>query len=377
MQTIDLDICRYQAIQGIYAKQGDVGRKFRVRITDCGIDFPVPEGAKLSVWYSGTSGEGNYSEIAGKSAFTVEGSTVTVEMIAQMLMNKGGGTLCLIMNNEDGSQLGTWTIPYFAEAVPGMDSKSADQYYTAFSESVTKAVQAAQRSEELAEEIGTHNMFNKAMVHERHGIGATGYTLDQVLSNIYNKMENSSNIIVDFLRGEDVKSDDLVRFSLGEGSNWMVLITRSKNTYGSMFAWQYGKDTVVTKVRTMYGNGWSDWKPLIPDVTEGSWVELWVNKAENSAFPAQKVTVPYGYKRLVIKFRHSIWYGHPTMVNVFNGELGICDFPSGAAGDKLRDHTCRFANRINEATISFQSGVLNGALNDNGAIPIAIYGVKY
>ena len=128
MQTIRLDICRYQVSEGICVKQGDVGRKFQVKVTDCGEDYAIPAGAKLSVWYSGTSGEGNYSEINGVSAFQVEGNTVTVEMIAQMMMNKGGGTLCLIIHRADGGQLGMWSIPYLVEGVPGMNSKAAENY---------------------------------------------------------------------------------------------------------------------------------------------------------------------------------------------------------------------------------------------------------
>ena len=88
MQVIHLDIAERGAPPLILAKQGDVGRKFRAVITDQGEPYPIPENAGLSVWYSGTSGEGNYSSVGGKSAFTVSGNTVEVELITQELTVK-------------------------------------------------------------------------------------------------------------------------------------------------------------------------------------------------------------------------------------------------------------------------------------------------
>lgn len=126
MQTIKLHIFEISVTPTLFAKQGDVGRKFKAVITDGTEGYTIPADAVLSVWFSGASGEGNYSSIGDRSAFTVSGNTVEVELITQMLKNKGQGALCLVMNNADGSQIGTWNIPYEVEAVPGMGSAPAD-----------------------------------------------------------------------------------------------------------------------------------------------------------------------------------------------------------------------------------------------------------
>lgn len=137
MQTIYLDISNKGAIPTIYAKQGDVGRKFSVVLTDSGIPYVPPVGSVFSAWYEGDSGEGNYTDIGEKSAFSVNGNKVTVEMISQMLSNDGDGVLCIVLNALDGNQLGSWNIPYICEFVPGANSEEAKSYYTAFSQAVS------------------------------------------------------------------------------------------------------------------------------------------------------------------------------------------------------------------------------------------------
>ena len=132
MQAIHLDISKELEPVKILAKQADIGRKFMAVITDNAEPYRIPDNVTLTVWYSGTSGEGNYTKIGEKSAFAVSGNTITVELITQMLLNKGGGKLCLVMNAADGTQLGMWDIPYITEGIPGADSEEAKQYFTAF-----------------------------------------------------------------------------------------------------------------------------------------------------------------------------------------------------------------------------------------------------
>lgn len=162
MQIIKLDISRYDVPETLCAKQGDVGRCFQVVLTDSGEDYPIPEGAWLSAWYSGTSGSGNFSAIGEKCAFAVNGNTVTVELIAQMLQNRGGGNLCVILHSADGSQLGLWNIPYVVEGVPGMDSSGATQYYTALSETATLAAASAEKAETAARKLVIDSSLTKA-----------------------------------------------------------------------------------------------------------------------------------------------------------------------------------------------------------------------
>ena len=136
MQTINLDLSVRSIIPLLYAKQGDVGRKFKVVLTDNLVAYHVPVGAAISVWYSGPSGQGNYTDIGADSAVSVSGNEITVELITQMLANAGEGRVCLAINTADGDQIGTWNIPYVCEEVPGYGSEVAKDYFTAFSQAV-------------------------------------------------------------------------------------------------------------------------------------------------------------------------------------------------------------------------------------------------
>lgn len=138
MQKIYLDISNKGVVPTIHAKQGDVGRKFGVVLTDSGLPYIPTSGSAFSVWYSGASGEGNYTDIGEKSAFSVNENEVTVEMITQMLSNEGEGILSLVLNDNGGNQIGLWSIRYVCESVPGANSEKAKEYYSAFSESVKK-----------------------------------------------------------------------------------------------------------------------------------------------------------------------------------------------------------------------------------------------
>ena len=150
MQVINLDLSVKGIIPLLQAKQGDVGRMFQAVITDGGTAYEIPTGTTLSVWYSGTSGEGNYSEIGldddflrSRSAFTISGNTVTVELVAQMLSCPGGGTMCLVMNSAEGDQIATWNISYIVEKIPGANSEGAKQYYTAYAQAAMREMSSA------------------------------------------------------------------------------------------------------------------------------------------------------------------------------------------------------------------------------------------
>ena len=150
MQTIYLDISNKGVIPTIYAKQGDVGRRFLIKLTNNGEVYRIPDGVAFSVWYSGASGEGNYTAIGNRGAFYIEDNSVIVELITQMLANEGTGVLCLVMSGVDGSQIATWNINYIVENLPGVDSEAAQQYYTAFSENVSRSESAARAAESAA-----------------------------------------------------------------------------------------------------------------------------------------------------------------------------------------------------------------------------------
>lgn len=153
MQTIYLDISNKGVVPTIYAKQGEVGRKFTAVITDAGVPYVLDESDLLSAWYEGTSGIGNYTTVGGNSAFTVDGNKVAIELITQMLTNDGGGVLSVSINKTDGSEMATWNIPYLVEKKPGVDSQEAEAFYTAFSEIAGQVADSANRAEVAAENL--------------------------------------------------------------------------------------------------------------------------------------------------------------------------------------------------------------------------------
>jgi len=139
MKTIHIDLSNKNVLPVVYAKQGDVGRKFAVVFTEAGTPYNIPNDAHLSVWYDGDSGDGNYTHIGEDSAFLIDGNTVEVEMITQMLSAPGRGNMCIVLANSEGEQIGSWNITYICEERPGFDSEGAISYFNAFSEVIEAA----------------------------------------------------------------------------------------------------------------------------------------------------------------------------------------------------------------------------------------------
>jgi hypothetical protein len=150
VQTIYLDISNKGVMPRIHAKQGDVGRKFRAVLIDGGYPYNIPESVAFSVWYDGDSGEGNYTHIGDKSAFSIDGNRVDVELIEQMVSVDGKTTACLVISDENGNQVATWNIEILVEGVPGFGSPSATEYFTAFSQTAAQVKADADRAEEAA-----------------------------------------------------------------------------------------------------------------------------------------------------------------------------------------------------------------------------------
>ncbi len=158
MQTIYLDISNKGVIPCIQAKQSEVGRKFLAVITDNGVPYNIPDTSLLSVWYEGDTDAGNYSSIEEKSAFSIDGNKVTVELVAQMLLSPGNGNLCLSVTHGDGGETNTWNIPYEVEYKPGAGSSVPTEYYTALTEvgaNAAKNAQVARENAEIAKAYGS------------------------------------------------------------------------------------------------------------------------------------------------------------------------------------------------------------------------------
>lgn len=150
MQTIYLDISNKGVLPTIYAKQGDVGRKFLAFITDNGAIVSGLESPVFSVWYEGASGSGNYSAIDDRPAVVFDGKKAEIEMIAQMLVNEGKGQMTIVLNDALGKQIGLWNIEYCVEPVAGQGSEEAKGYFTALSETAARAIAAAEMAENAA-----------------------------------------------------------------------------------------------------------------------------------------------------------------------------------------------------------------------------------
>lgn len=158
MQTIYLDISNKGVIPCIQAKQSEVGRKFLAVITDNGVPYDIPADSLLSVWYEGDTDAGNYSSIDEKSAFSIDGNKVSVELVAQMLLKPGNGELCLSITHGDGGETNTWNIPYCVEYKPGAGSAVPTEYYTALTEAGSVAAQyatSAKNDAEIAKQYGS------------------------------------------------------------------------------------------------------------------------------------------------------------------------------------------------------------------------------
>lgn len=152
MQTIYLDISNKGVIPCVLAKQSEVGRKFLAVITDNGVPYNIPDNALLSVWYEGDTDAGNYSSIKEKSAFSIDGNKVSVELVAQMLLKPGNGELCLSITHGGGGETNTWNIPYCVEYKPGAGSSIPTEYYTALTEAGAVAAKAAGEAKIAAEQ---------------------------------------------------------------------------------------------------------------------------------------------------------------------------------------------------------------------------------
>lgn len=141
MQTIYLDISNKGVIPCIQAKQNEVGRKFIAVITDNGVPYNIPRDALLAVWYEGDTDAGNYSSIGKKSAFSVDGNKVSVELVAQMLLKPGDGEMCLSISRGNGAEINTWNIQYSVEYKPGAGSAVPTEYYTALTDAAARAAE--------------------------------------------------------------------------------------------------------------------------------------------------------------------------------------------------------------------------------------------
>lgn len=274
MQTINLDISVKSIIPLLHAKQADVGRKFKVVLSDGGKAYPLPGGAAVSVWYSGASREGNYTDVGANSAVTVSGDEIVVEMIAQMLANYGVGTMCIVIHTAGGDQLGTWNIPYMVEPLPGMGSESAKAYFTAFSKAVENlpypdASLSVQGKAADAASVGAA-LATKAPAG--YGLGGHAKTIydwnTAMLNGWYRDAGNAAN------------SPFAGAFTFGFASNYAEDCVQNVYARGG-----YGEDCKILHAIRMYdadNKAWGAWEYVNPPMNAGveyRTTERWNGKA--------------------------------------------------------------------------------------------------
>ena len=275
MQTFHFDLSTKSIAPVLNVKQGDVGRKFQAVITDRGVAYNIPAGAQFSVWFSGPSGEGNYSAIGERSAFTVDGNTVTVELIAQMLQNPGTGAMCLVLNAVDGSQIGLWNVIYSVEAVPGMGSKTAQEYYTALSELARQAIEAAATFETDT----TLSVSGKAADAAATGAGLAGkapagYGLGENAAACPNSDCNQAvNSGWYTVSGSNTAN--------GPGENGVMLVLRRNSSCIWQYHFSYSANPSVRR-RMCISDAWYEWEWVNPPMVLGveyRTTERWNGKA--------------------------------------------------------------------------------------------------
>ena len=163
MQTIYIDISNKSVLPTIYAKQGDVGRRFKAIISNSGVAYQITS-ESFTASYDGASGSGNYDQIEGRSAFEVSQNTVVVELAPNIFQAPGDSLFCLTMKNGDDSVIGLWNIPIYTEEKPGFLGDPIGDYYPGIS-----AVLYVDQS-----------LDSKQKEKARKNVGAVGYERQQL-----------------------------------------------------------------------------------------------------------------------------------------------------------------------------------------------------
>lgn len=125
MQKAIIDLSKNGIIPVFHAKQGDTSRRVAITLLDNGLPYDTAADA-VSVWYSGPSGEGNYSDGIEK-----DGSTLTILVNPNMTAASGRHTCAVMLSNESG-RCTTWNFCVEVACTPALGSEEAKAYFEAF-----------------------------------------------------------------------------------------------------------------------------------------------------------------------------------------------------------------------------------------------------
>lgn len=177
MQQFLIDVDKPTGLLVIYAKQADsMSRFFSVSLFSGGSPLAPPEGSALTVRF-GAPGmpAGWYDTITepdggSRSAFAVDGNTITVELAEQALSTPGTNTVALLINGADGYQLASWNFALMIEPVPGLEAPEATIYYNALAGQVAQTLDNANAAAASAAEAAA-----SAEAAQQVSQGAVGY----------------------------------------------------------------------------------------------------------------------------------------------------------------------------------------------------------
>lgn len=121
---------------------------------------------------------------------------------------------------------------------------------------------------------------------------------------------------------------------------------------------------------------------VISEKQKTSFDLLWQNSNPNMAFAPQTVNLPTGYSAFAIEFKHragSTLYGNSLLYVPFSTssrffKLFVAIDGTGASWSTI---VGRLINSATDGAIVFSGGTANGGSNNEYAVPIAIYGLKF
>jgi hypothetical protein len=137
-----------------------------------------------------------------------------------------------------------------------LDSKTAN--LIANVDSVTHEYLTAAVGSQISDKANvdhTHPYVPVGMVTKKISVTSTSTSLEEQINTIYTSMPENTSEFVSVLS----KTGNT---SIGGGSNWQLLISKTNNNYGAIVAIQYG-NPVVIKTRGLYAGTWRDWVPVV------------------------------------------------------------------------------------------------------------------
>lgn len=132
----------------VYAPQGDTQTRFvRLQLLEGAAAWEVPAGALVTIRAAKPDGTVCFYDTneQGESAYTVDGSTVTIELVGQVLAVPGTVLMQVDFYNADGAHLSTFTFRcQVSESAISDEAIVSSDYFSVLTETLTEMQQIAQ-----------------------------------------------------------------------------------------------------------------------------------------------------------------------------------------------------------------------------------------